>query len=132
MGRVYSPAHSFMKYIAVLFFVFIVALIVLADTDHLPHFIHAIYDFPYGDKLGHFILFGLLNFFITSAFLSSNLSRPRGWVALSVGLILAVLVTAEEFSQKNFSSRTFDLLDLLASCVGVTVGGWTAWKIKRP
>ena len=132
MGRVHSLTHSFMKYIAVLFFVFIVALIVLADTDHLPHFIHAIYDFPYGDKLGHFILFGLLNFFITSAFLSSNLSRPRGWVALSVGLILAVLVTAEEFSQKNFPSRTFDLLDLLASCIGVAVGGWTAWRIKRP
>ena len=132
MGRAVNLTHFFMKYIAILFFVFIVAVIVLADMDHLPHFIRAIYDFPYGDKLGHFTLFGLLNFFITSAFLSSNPSRPRGWVVLSVGLILAVLVTAEEFSQKNFSSRTFDLLDLLASCVGVAVGGWTAWKIKIP
>ena len=131
MGRAVNLIHFFMKYIAILFFVFIVAVIVLADMDHLPHFIRAIYDFPYGDKLGHFILFGLLNFFITSAFLSSNLSRPRSWVALSVGLILAVLVTAEEFSQKNFPSRTFDLFDLLASCVGVAVGGWAALTIKK-
>jgi VanZ family protein len=47
-------------------------------------------------------------------------------VTLSVGLTLALLITAEEFSQKFFPSRTFDLIDLFASLLGVVVGGWMA------
>ena len=46
-----------MKYLAVLFTLFIIAIIVLADKNALPPFIRAIYDFPNGDKVGHFILF---------------------------------------------------------------------------
>jgi VanZ family protein len=122
-----------MKYISALFLVFIIAVIVLADLGKLPHFVTALYDFPYGDKLGHFILYGLLNFFITLAFLSSRLSKPRGWVTLSIGLILAFFIAIEEWSQKLFSTRTFDLIDLSASYLGLIVGGWAAYKItKRP
>jgi VanZ family protein len=120
-----------MKYVAAVFFVFIIAVIVLANNGSLPRSILALYDFPNGDKAGHFILFGLLNFFLTRAFLSSFPSNPRGWVTLSIGLILALLIAVEEWSQQFFSIRTFDLLDLLASCTGVIVGGWAAYKIKR-
>ena len=120
-----------MKYISALFFIFIIAVIVLADTGSLPHSIRTVFGFPYGDKLGHFILFGLLDFFLTRAFLSSFHSRPRGWVTLSVGLTLALLITAEEFSQKFFETRTFGLVDLFASLLGVVVGGWMAYKIKK-
>ena len=120
-----------MKYISALFFIFIIAVIVLADTGSMPRSIRAIYDFPYGDKLGHFILYGLLDFFLTRAFLSSFPSCPRSWVTLSVGLTLAVFITAEEFSQKFFPARTFGLVDLSASFFGVVVGGWVAYKIKR-
>jgi polysaccharide biosynthesis protein VpsQ len=66
-----------MKYIAVIFFIFIIIVIVLADNGSLPHSIHTIYDIPHGDKLGHFILFGLLNFFVTRAFPSSFPSKAR-------------------------------------------------------
>jgi VanZ family protein len=121
-----------MKYISVLFFVFIMIVIVLADNGNIPPFIRAIYDFENGDKLGHFILFSLLNFFATSALLSSLPSKSRSWVTLSAGLILALVIALEEWSQQFFSTRTFDLLDLLASFLGVLVGGWVAYKIKRP
>ena len=121
-----------MKYIAFLFFLFITAVVILADTGNLPHSVRAIYDFPNGDKLGYFILFGLLDFFITRAILSSFSSRSRIRVTLSVGLTLAFLIALEEWSQQFFSMRTFDLIDLLASFLGVAVGGWTAYKIKRP
>lgn len=120
-----------MKYIAVLFSIFIIAVVVLADTGNLPHSIRVIYDFPNGDKLGHFILFGLLDFFLTRAFLYSFLSRPRGWVTLSIGLILALFIGLEEFSQKFFANRTFDLIDLFASYLGVVVGGWAALRLKK-
>ena len=108
-----------MKYFAVVFFVFVIAVIVLADHGSLPHSIRALYDFPNGDKVGHFILFGFLTFFLTRAFLSSFPSKPRGWVALSIGLILALFIALEEWSQQLFPTRTFDLLDLLASYVGI-------------
>jgi len=108
-----------MKYISFLFLIFIIVVIVLADKGSLPHSIRALYDYPNGDKLGHFILFGLLNFFVTRAFLSSFPSQPRSWVALSVGLILALFIALEEWSQKFFSTRTFDFVDLLASYAGI-------------
>jgi polysaccharide biosynthesis protein VpsQ len=120
-----------MKYIAVLFSIFIIAVVVLADMGNLPHSIRRIYDFPNGDKLGHFILFGLLTFFVTRAFLTSFPTRPRSLVALSTGLLLTLLITVEEYSQQLFSSRTFDLTDLLASLLGLLVGGWMALKIMK-
>ena len=120
-----------MKYISALFFVFIIAVITLADTGSLPHSITAIYNFPNGDKLGHFILYGILNFFITLAFLSSGLSKSRGWVTLSIGLILAFFIALEEWSQQFFTSRTYSLADLIASCVGLVVGGWIALHLKK-
>ena len=121
-----------MKYISVLFFAFIIAVTVLADNGNIPPFIRSIYDFKNGDKLGHFILYGLLTFFITRTFLSALPSKSRSWVTLSVGLILALGIALEEYSQQFFSARTFDLVDLLASYLGVLAGGWVALKIKKP
>jgi len=121
-----------MKYISALFFIFIVAVIILADTGNLPHSIRAIYDFPNGDKLGHFILFGLLTFFITRAILSTFPSKSRGWVTLSIGLVLAVLIGMEEFSQKFFPTRTFNLIDLLASYAGIVTFAFLAFYWRKP
>jgi VanZ family protein len=121
-----------MKYISALFFIFIIAVIILADTGRLPHSIRAIYDFPNGDKLGHFILFGLLDFFITRAFFSSYPSKPRGWAAFSIGLILAILIGFEEWSQQFFSNRTSDVVDLLASYAGVATFAFLAVIWKKP
>jgi VanZ family protein len=121
-----------MKYVAVVFFVFVIVAIILVDSGNLPHSIRALYDFPNGDKLGHFILFGLLNFFITRAFLSSFPSQPRGWVTLSVGLVLALFISLEEFSQQYFSTRTFDLVDLFFSYAGVITFAFLAVIWKSP
>ncbi len=126
-----TPVPFFMKYVAILFTVFIILVIVLADRGQLGP-IHFLYDFPYGDKLGHFILYGLLNFFLTLAFLRPLHRFDRKLVALSIGLILALLIGAEEYSQKFFANRTFDLIDLLASYLGLIVGGWAALKMKSP
>lgn len=119
-----------MKYIAVLFTVFIIVVIVLADRGQLGA-VHFLYDFPNGDKLGHFLLFGLLNFLLTLTIIRALPSPRPKLAALSVGLILSLLIGAEEYSQKFFANRTFDLIDLLASYLGLIVGGWLALKIKK-
>jgi len=119
-----------MKYLAFLFTLFIILVVILADINAFPPFVRRFYDFPNGDKVGHLVLFGLLNFFLTSAFLSRFKPDPKQ-VALSVGLILALAIAAEEYSQQYFSARTFDLVDLTASYVGVVVGGWVALRLKK-
>ena len=119
-----------MKYAALAFSIFIVIVVILADRNAIPPAIRALYDFPYGDKVGHFFLFGLLNFFLTRAFLP-HFTLNRKLTALSVGLILALIVAAEDWSQQFFSARTFDLADLMASFIGMGVGGWVALRIKK-
>ncbi|MFN8413024.1 MAG: hypothetical protein U0Z26_11605 [Anaerolineales bacterium] len=120
-----------MKYLAVIFTIFVAVIIVLADKGILPHFISMLYDFPNGDKVGHFFLFGLLNFLLTYTFIQT-FPRFKPWqVTLSIGLILAVLIGLEELSQKNYATRTFDLVDLLATYLGLLAGGWIAFKIKN-
>jgi len=130
-GRAHTRPVFFMKYIAILFSLFIIGIVILADRNTLPPFVRAFYDFPYGDKAGHLTLFGLLNFFITVAFLRALPNRTSSRVALSAGLILALFVAVEEFSQRYFSARTFDLLDLTASIVGLIIGGWIALRLKK-
>ncbi|CAG1008953.1 hypothetical protein ANAEL_03741 [Anaerolineales bacterium] len=121
-----------MKYISTLFLIFIIVVIVLADTGNLPPSIRALYRFPNGDKVGHFILFGLLNFLLVRTFLSSFPTQSRSWVTVSTSLILALLIALEELSQQYFSARTFDLVDLAASYIGLVIGAWSALKWHMP
>jgi VanZ family protein len=120
-----------MKYLAALFLLFIIAIIILADRNAIPPFIRTLYDFKDGDKAGHFILFGLLNLFLTLALIRALPHRTSSRVALSVGLTLALAIAAEEWSQQYFSARTFDLADLTASYAGLVIGGWTAWRFGK-
>jgi len=120
-----------MKRLAVLFTFLILVIIILADLGRLPRVLRVVYDFPNGDKLGHLVLFGMLNFLVTSSFIASRPGRRPMVTALSVGLILAALIAIEEYSQKYFAKRTFDLIDLLAGYIGLAVGGWAALMINK-
>jgi VanZ family protein len=46
-------------------------------------------------------------------------------------VILALLIGLEEFSQQNFSSRTFSLSDLMASYLGLIFFSWLALRIQE-
>jgi len=120
----------FMKWLAVLFIVFIIVVIVLANNGELGS-LHFIYDFPNGDKVGHFILFGILTFLFDLTFFQALPHADRKRIAIIIGLILAVLIGLEEFSQNFFPSRTFSLKDLAASYAGVIFFSWLALKRKR-
>ena len=120
----------FMKWLTVLFTVFIIVVIVLANNGKLGS-LHFIYDFPNGDKAGHFILFGILTFLLDLTFFQTLPNADRKRVAVMIGLPLAFLIGLEEFSQKFIPLRTFSLFDLLASYVGVFFFSWLALKIKK-
>jgi VanZ family protein len=125
-----------MKWLAIIFGLFIITIIVLADLGKLG-FIYFLYSFKYGDKVGHFILYGILTLLIDLTLFRSSAQGDSvtvlpSWrqVAVKVGLILAFAITVEEFSQQYFSKRTFDLIDLTASFLGVIFFSWLAVKIK--
>lgn len=116
-----------MKYLAALFALFVATVIVLADTNRIG-FLRELYDFPYGDKVGHFVLYGILSFLLDTAFLRSLRHLPARWILLSISMVLIFAIGLEEWSQNFFSNRTPDWVDLIFSYAGVLIGAWVARK----
>jgi hypothetical protein len=127
-----------MKRMAFIFGLFIIIIVILADAGRLGP-LGRIYDFPYGDKVGHFFLFGLLSMAVNlsvfeSVRIPSGGSLPRQdhkRSAIITSMIIAALVGLEEFSQSWFPSRTFSLFDLSASYLGIAFFTWLAVRIKK-
>jgi polysaccharide biosynthesis protein VpsQ len=119
----------FMKWLAVIFSLFIITVIVLADEGRLG-WMWEFYDFPYGDKVGHFFIYGLLALILNLYFLSQpHIDSKR--LILTVSLVLAALIGLEEWSQSRFPSRTMDIIDLLSGYAGVALFSYFAYRIKR-
>ena len=119
-----------MKWITILFLLLIVLIIVLADSGQLG-LLRLVNQIPYGDKAGHFILYGILTLLIDlTLFQAFPLRSPRRIVVIS-GLLLALLIGLEEFSQQYFASRIFSLRDLIAGHLGIIFFSWLALRIKK-
>ena len=119
-----------MKWLTILFALFIILVIVLADLGKLG-ILRLINQIPLADKAGHFILYGILTLLVNLTLFRSIPIQSRKRVAVISGLILAFLIGLEEFSQQNFSSRTFSLSDLAASYLGLIFFSWLALRILQ-
>jgi VanZ family protein len=118
-----------MKRTAILYAILIVILVLAADTRHLGS-LRQVYDFPGGDKVGHFVLFGILSLLMNLSVLQG---RPAAGMTRSVilySLLLAGLVGLEELSQQWIPSRTSSVLDLAASYAGIAFFAWLALRIR--
>ncbi len=118
-----------MKRWAVFFGLFMVLIIILADTGHMGA-LPKVYDFPYGDKVGHFTLFGLLSFVINLSVFEARPFADKRRLAVITSLVLALFIGFEEYSQRFFHTRQSDIFDFLASCAGVTFFAWLAYRLK--
>jgi len=118
-----------MKWLTILFGLFIILIIILADTGNLG-ILQLVNQIPLGDKAGHFILYGILILLIDLTFFRSVPVQGRKRIAVISGLVLALLIGLEEFSQQSFPNRTFSLSDLTASYLGVIFFSWLALRIK--
>jgi hypothetical protein len=129
-GSQTRPSFLTMKYIAILFTLFIVLIIVLADAGRLSilAFINSI---PYADKVGHFVLYGILTLLVDLTVLGGRLKTTPKLIVIQWGLILALLIGLEEFSQRYFQSRHSDIVDLTASYAGVIFFSWLALRINK-
>ncbi len=100
------------------FIVFLGFIVFFADTGTMPAAIHRFYNFPYGDKAGHFVLMGLLTLALNLAFSARRIMIMGKRVLLGSALAILV-VTAEEITQVFFQTRSLSVLDLGASYLGI-------------
>lgn len=110
---------TFKRYLPpIIFFLFIILLIVLADLDRKNLIIEMGRSIPWGDKIGHFILFGTLALLLNMAvrFRQIKIYHRRFHLGSVLVFIFAIV---EEFSQLAFSTRTFDVIDMLFDLFGI-------------
>lgn len=109
--------------------------IVLDDTGNLKGPVRVVTSIPFGDKIGHFLAFGTLAFFVVrvapaplgnpATDAESGLSVPRSLI------VLFVLVALEELSQAWIPWRHCDPFDLLADGLGMALFSWISLKFRR-
>ncbi len=116
---------SFLKLVSVTFFVFILWIIYLANTGQSSVFFKFVASIPYGDKVGHFCIFGSLtlaaNFLLKCKSLTFTFASKKE-LKLYVGSILVfIFALTEELSQFFLANRTLDMFDLLADIIGIVI-----------
>jgi len=107
------------------FFISILFIIFLADTADHNFAFRLIGHIPYGDKLMHGLLYGVMAFFLNYGL------NYKTFKSFQLGAIVVLLfATIEEISQYWIPSRTFDLGDLLADFIGVLFFSFIRWGKK--
>jgi len=113
--------YKFAGLAAALFFLFLLWIIVQADAGVPCVFFDLARSVPFGDKVGHFGLFGLLSVLCNAAFRHASLSIGR-FSLYRGSMLVAAFALSEELSQIFFPRRTLDAGDLLADLAGVLAG----------
>ena len=102
------------------FILFLAAVITWANRGTMPRLLVLLYAFPAGDKVGHFLLMGILALLVNMGLGARRL--PLGRRRVLVGsLVVAVIITLEEASQLFLPNRTFSLSDLAMGYLGILV-----------
>ena len=116
--------------IASCFFLFIIWISYLANTGQQSIFFDLVRFIPYGDKVGHFGLFGMLTLLANFAskfkvFKLGNINIFWGTAAVFI------FVTAEELSQHFIPTRTLDIYDYLADMAGILSLTWLSSMLAK-
>ncbi|HEX8142965.1 MAG TPA: VanZ family protein [Pyrinomonadaceae bacterium] len=119
-----------MKWLTGLYFLLLGVIVFLADQKRYQPLFRRVRELPYGDKLGHLILMGILSFLLNLA-LSCRTVRVWKLELLKGSLMVALVVTLEEFSQIFIKYRTFDPGDLLSDYLGIFCFGLLAQILTR-
>jgi polysaccharide biosynthesis protein VpsQ len=116
------------RILAVLFAAALLVIIASAELGLAQVWFGSLYNFPYGDAVGHLLLLGGLSFLTNLGFPSGRLIRPP---LLKTCLVIAGLVTLEELSQLFLPNRTFSFIDLGANYAGIFAFGEIAAALHR-
>lgn len=100
------------------FFLFISFIIYLADTANYNFAFRMIGNIPYGDKLMHGLLYGIMALLLNYG-LNFKSKKIFGFNMQIGALIVLTFAGLEEITQYWLPSRTCDFFDFLADMVGV-------------
>ena len=105
-------------------------VIVQANLGERHPWLEAFLRLPAADKFGHFMIYGLLAACLDAALRWRTLQLTSGWQLPWAAVLVLAFSFAEEASQLFTSTRSPDVLDLLANLLGVGVfcllGRWVA------
>lgn len=118
------------KIIALVYVFVLAGIIVLADLRQTQHLFTFVRSLPFGDKIGHFCLMGMLSLVVNLA-LKARVLRVWKLNYLLGSLIVLAVVFVEEFSQIFIGGRTFDAADLAADALGIFICGEIARLLVR-
>ena len=114
----------------VVWLLLVAAIIICADRSLARPLFDFVARHSGSDKLGHLFLIGTLTFTLNYALRARTVPLKCCHVQLG-GLIVAAVMTIEEFSQIWIPSRSFDLLDLTANYIGILCAGWLTRRFVR-
>ena len=112
------------------FFGFVCWIIYMANMGINSIFFQLVRGIPYGDKLGHFIIYGVLAMLFNLAincrtFRFCHVSWQMG------GFLVFTFAFIEELTQYFFPSRNLDYVDLLANLIGILLFNYLSRRIKK-
>lgn len=109
----------------------VVVLTLLANLGYAPRLFRLASLLPGRDFTGHFLLMGMLSFFVNMGLASQRVLGRRLGVA-GLTLILLVALALDEASHLLLSHRAFEWSDLAASYAGALVfAAVAAWLQSR-
>ncbi|WP_371374826.1 VanZ family protein [Thalassotalea aquiviva] len=118
-----------MKLVAVIFFTLLCSVLVDADLGKQNAIFTLKDSIPFGDKVGHFLMYGVLallaNFAFKFRFIWQNQTYQLG------SLLVLIFSLSEEFSQLLFATRTFSVADIMANVVGITFFTWLSLQCGK-
>lgn len=117
-----------MRKAAILFAIFLLTVVVLADLGYLRFLLNLISIVPFLDKVLHFLLVGTLTYLVVSSLIESFPNQNPVWLTIFGILLIAFIFTLEEISQGPIRGRDASWLDLAANYAGVSVFGYLAWR----
>jgi VanZ family protein len=115
---------------AILLFAFILWVIFMANTGQDMLLFEITRAIPFGDKLGHVMVFGSLTLMANLAFKGRVIRFKLGPVYYGALMVLA-FVTLEELSQYFIATRSLDMFDYLANLLGILGFSWLTREIIK-
>ena len=115
--------------LTLLFALLLLVIVIANDSGTLPDFLNIVYSVPFGDKISHFVLTGLLSMLVNLS-LSCRKTHLVSRDLLLGSLLVGTVVTVEELTQIFFPTRSVSIFDLLAGYLGIWLFGRLAVRFS--
>lgn len=102
------------------FLTFIFWIIFRADTGQPTALSSLVRHLPFGDKMGHFLLYGILAFMVNLALKNRRIMIYR-WRWLLGSVLVLIFALLEECTQAALPTRNFELWDMVCDTLGIVL-----------